>query len=176
MNRSDFVTRMRKEGWRAATNLQEAVMALVYDLGEAVNVDEINLHPNGPHFVVLFHYHGEEMHCSFTRELEGEIIGWAEIYVATLPDCIPDSFLDICPKYTGECDIHAEVRGNYLFLGLRFRGVNQKDVLKHVFETLVAAKRRIFPELMGQIRDLEIKGVKDNDRKTVIQNISRSVN
>lgn len=137
MKKSQFTASFRKHQWRMTSALQELILPFAYDVGEDLEIREVQLMPESHTVAVCGRYRGASTIIRINRGNDPtSFIAWVEMYVAYIADDIPELGAKNCERRTGNDTLRFVLNDQSLVVGGNFSDIADSDKLKAALETV----------------------------------------
>lgn len=139
MTRDEFFTQLRQQDYVQANRLQERIMAIIYGMGTAFEVSEVDIRPDERIVYIFGAFRGQRMRIRSSRRFEGPQTDFSvEMYFADHPDAVSEPFAREMRRLSEEAGIDLFIRSAWLAMGTEARGITTSEELVALCEHLLA--------------------------------------
>ena len=150
MTRDELFALRRQDRWDRMVRLQQQVMPLVYAMGNAFVVNEVDIRPDDRIVYILGTFRDCDAWIRIERPINGgPIVPWLELKVVDNPETVPESCPAPIRKLEDDAGVELVFRRSFLSLGTEAHGCKDGDMLRSVFEHLLANVARVKELLSG---------------------------
>lgn len=143
MTREELFAMRKQAKWERLARLQQQVMPMIFGMGDAFAVTEVDIRPDDRVIIVFGSFRDEEAMIRIERPLNGgPIAPWIELKIVDNPESLPKT----CPALLKELEENDGVellfRRDWMALATEAHGCTDGAELRSVFDHLLASAAR----------------------------------
>ena len=138
MTREELFALRKQNKWERLCRLQERIMPMIYGMGDAFTVSEVDLRPDDRIVYILGTFRDCDAWIRIERPLNGgPIVLWIELKIVDNPETVPESCPAALKQLEEEAGVELLFRRAWMALGTEAHGCTDGDMLRSVFDHLL---------------------------------------